>query len=187
MAENERASEQKTAAETAEFTRVSDVPVARTRKKRSVSAKKKRTKKVSKRSNGPIFLSADEILAKKDLREEELVIDEWEGSVVVRALSSVAHEQLVQSSMEGPMGARQFNMIGYLAKLSVICRYDGFEKDGGKRIFQDGHTPMLMKKASGPVSKIATKAQELSGLGGVALERLRSNLGLTPSADSLIG
>lgn len=150
------------------------------KKKRSRSTrsrKKASTKKISR-------LTAEAILKKQDIKEEELFLEEWDGTVVVRALSSVAHEKLVQSSMEGPMGNRIFNMVGYQAKLAVLCSYDGFQHENGKRIFADAHVPMLMEKASGPISKIATKAQELSGLGGAALERLRANLGMTPSEGS---
>lgn len=187
MAE-EQTSEQKAVADAAEP--VAAPTVVPAKKKAPTKKRRKRrapAKKTTKKMNGPVYLSADDILGKKDLREEELHIDEWEGTVVVRGLSSVAHEKLVQSAMQGTLGAREFNMVGYQAKLAVLCSYDGFEKDGGKRIFQDAHAPMLMEKASGPVSKIATKAQELSGLGGAALEKLRANLGMTPSGDSLIG
>lgn len=180
MAEESTTSEQKAAEPTAE---PALAPVAVAEKKPSPAKKKKAPLK---KGNGKLsILTADVILAKQDIKEEEMEIEEWEGTVIVRGLSSVAHEKLVQSAMRGPIGARDFNMVGYQAKVCVLCAYNGFTKDGGERIFEDAHVPMLQEKASGPVSKIAQKAQELSGIGGTALEKLRANLGQTPSEDSL--
>lgn len=150
-------------------------------------SKKKTPKKKTTGKPAIHFLTAEEILGADDIKEEELRIDEWGGTVIVRGLTSVDHEKLVQSSMEGPMGARQFNMVGYQAKLTVLCAYNGLSKDGGKRIFEDKMAPMLMRKASGPIAAIATKAQNLSGIGKAALDELKANLGQTPSGDSVFG
>lgn len=134
-------------------------------------------------------LTAAAILAVRDIREEEIEIKEWGGTVVVRGLKSIDHERLTSSCTEGPVGERQFNMVGYQAKVAILCSYDGFEKDGGKRIFKkdQAHLSMLMEKASGPVADIATKAHELSGIGKDAADRMKENLSKTPSADSLFG
>lgn len=130
-------------------------------------------------------LTAEAISKVQDIREEEIEIEEWGGTVVVRGLTSIKHEQLTSSCTDGPIGNRQFNMVGYQAKIATLCTYDGFEKDGGKKIFEKSHFQMLMEKASGPVAAIATKAHELSGIGKDATDRMKENLNKTPSADSL--
>lgn len=180
--------EPKTSEQLAAAEPVGPKPVPKRKPARKPARKKKKSPKKKKPSaRKPIKkrrrLTAEMIEKQKDIREEELQIEEWDGSVIVRGLSSVAHEKLVQSSMEGPMGARTFNMVGYQAKLACLCAYDDYASKNGNRIFEDKHATMLMEKASGPVSKIAQKAQELSGLGGAALERLRANLELMPSGD----
>lgn len=165
----------------------SSAPAKKSTRKKKTARKKKSPPKKNKTNGKPPILTAEVILAKDDLKEEELYVEEWEGTVWVRGLSSMDHEKLIQSAMEGPMGARRFNMVGYQAKMAVLCTYDGSMEDSGNRTFQDAHAPLLMKKASGPVAKIAQKAQELSGIGAEALKKLRENLGMTPSADSLSG
>lgn len=138
-----------------------------------------------KKAQVPAMLTAEVISKARDIKEQELEIKEWGGSVVVRGLTSLDHERLTSSCTEGPIGDRQFNMVGYQAKVAMLSAYDGFEKDGGKRIFEKSHISMLMEKASGPVAAVATLAHELSGIGKGAVEKAQANLKKTPSADSL--
>lgn len=157
-------------------------PQLKTAPKRKKKASKKKPAKPPQKL--PI-LNADTIFKVKDIKEREMKIEEWGGAIIVRGLTSIDHERLTQSSTEGPIGERQFNMVGYQAKVVILCSYDGFAKDGGKRIFEKGHLPMLMEKASGPIAAIATLAHELSGIGKGAVDRFQKNLEKTPSADSL--
>ncbi len=155
------------------------------RKAVSRSGKKKREQ--ADEPATPRALTAADILSAQDIKQEKLYIDEWPnedgspGYVFVRGLSSAAHERLVQDSMDiGPDGVKSFNMVGYQSRLTVLGAFN----DDGQRIFSEEHIPLLMEKASGPIAKIATKVQELSGLGGEAVERMKRSLGLTPSDDS---
>lgn len=136
------------------------------------AAKPKATKK-----EGPAALTAEVIFAVQDIKRERLDIEEWGGYVWVHSLSSSQHEKLVQSCMRGTGKNRAMDMIGYQSKLAVLCARD----DEGARIFADEHADKLAAKASGPISKIANKAQELSGFGEGAIEVAKENLGQTPS------
>lgn len=164
-------------------------PDSTTAKAAPRSKKKKMSKKApkapkAKKETKP-RLTSDAIFKVQDIKEKELEIEEWGGTVIVRGLTSIDHERLTQSCTEGPIGDRQFNMVGYQAKVTILCSYDGFAKDGGKRIFEKSHLSALMEKASGPVAAIATLAHELSGIGKGAVDRFQKNLEKTPSADSL--
>ena len=148
-------------------------------------SKKKTTTKKKPSKPATTMLTAEAIFKVRDIREKELEIEEWGGTVIVRGLKSIDHERLTSSCTEGPIGDRQFNMVGYQAKVAILCSYDGFEKDGGKRIFDKGQLEMLMEKASGPVAAIATLAHDLSGIGKDATKKALENLDKTPSAGSL--
>ena len=132
----------------------------------------------------PAMLTVETVSKAQDIKEQELELKEWEGSLIVRGMSSIVHEQLTSSCTEGPIGNRQFNMVGYQAKVAILCSYDGFAKDGGKPIFEKKHLTMLMEKASGPVAAIANLAHELSGIGKDAVKKALENLEKTPSAGS---
>lgn len=142
-------------------------------------------KKMEEEAGKPAILTAELVSKAQDIKEQELEIEEWGGTVIVRGLSIVDHERLTSSCTEGPIGERQFNMVGYQPKVAILCSYDGFAKDGGKRIFGKEHLAMLMEKASGPVAAVATLAHELSGIGKDAVKKAQENLKKTPSADSL--
>jgi hypothetical protein len=123
-------------------------------------------------------LTAAVVFSVEDIKKERLDIEEWGGYVIVHSLTSSAHEKLVQSCMRGTGKNRTMDMVGYQSKLAVLCARD----DEGKRIFGDDHAAKLADKASGPISKIANKAQELSGFGEGAVEAAKENLEQTPSA-----
>ncbi len=162
-------------------------PAPRARKK--AEKKKAPKKKTSRKKAGSpaklAVLDAAAVFAAKDIKEEEIEIEAWGGTIIVRGLKSIDHERLTNSCTEGPIGAKNFNMVGYQAKVAILCSYDGFTKDGGKRIFDKKHLPELMEKASGAVSMIANKAHELSGIGKGAIDEKKALLTKTPSADSL--
>lgn len=125
-------------------------------------------------------LTAAIVFSVEDIKKERLELEDWGGYVWVHSLSSSAHEKLVQSCMRGTGKNRTMDMVGYQSKLTVLCARD----DEGKRIFGDDHAAQLAEKASGPISKIANKAQELSGFGEGAVETAKENLGQTPSDGS---
>lgn len=143
--------------------------------------KAKSMKKAKNSTNGTIrFLTADDVLGVRDIKEEEVLVDEWGGTMIVRALTSMAHEKLVQSCMEGPPKQRTFNMVGYQSRMVTLCCFnDHYPK--GERIFSDAHAPLLAQKASGPVSRIAQVCQRLSGLDEEAVKKIRENLDQTPN------
>lgn len=122
-------------------------------------------------------LTAETIFSVQDIKRERLDIEEWGGYIWIHSLSSASHEKLVQSCMRGAGASKTFDMIGYQSKLAVLCARD----DDGARIFGDEHVDRLGAKASGPISRIATKAQELSGFGPGAIEKAKGNLEQTPS------
>lgn len=146
------------------------------------SAPKEKTEEAA---GKPAILTAELVSKAQDIKEQELEIEDWGGTIIVRGLSSIDHERLTSSCTEGPIGERQFNMVGYQAKVAILSSYDGFAKDGGKRIFGKEHLAMLMEKASGPVAAVATLAHELSGIGKDAVKKAQENLKKTPSADLL--
>lgn len=158
------------------------------KKTRKSKSKSKPTEAPTNGASGPVALTANDILGADDIRTDKLFIDEWPspdgspGYVIVHGLSSAAHEKLIQSSMDMDPVTKEktFNMVGYQSKLTVLGSFN----DDGDRIFSDEHQPLLAAKASGPIAKIATLVQELSGLGGEAVERLKKNLGLTTTEDS---
>lgn len=141
-------------------------------------------KKTKKPANGVTrFLTADDVLGVRDIKEEEVLVDEWGGTMIVRALTSLAHEKLVQSCMEGPPKQRTFNMVGYQSRMVTLCCFND-HYPLGDRIFSDAHAPLLAQKASGPVSRIAQVCQRLSGLDDDTVKKIRENLEQTPNADS---
>ncbi|MCP4201158.1 MAG: hypothetical protein GY769_04410 [bacterium] len=186
---NEMKPEDKVTEQTETPEKAAPAAVAAPRKK--APAKKKATKRKATKKKGGKVLAAKTILSAPDIKEEEIQVPEWaneetgEDTVFVRGLSSIDHERLTQSCTEGPIGNRNFNMVGYQAKVAILCTYDALAKDGGKRIFQKDHLQVLMQKASGPIATIANKAHELSGIGTGAVDKFQENLGKTPNADSL--
>lgn len=156
---------------------------ASTRKRLAVQKPKKAPKK--KPANGKVrYLTADDIMGTRDINEEEVFVDEWGGTLIIRSLTSAAHEKLVASCMEGPPKQRTFNMVGYQSKMVTLCCFTQPYPDGG-RVFSDAHAPLLAQKSSGPVTRIAQVCQRLSGLDEESVKKIRENLEQTPKEGSV--
>jgi hypothetical protein len=109
-------------------------------------------------------LTREEILQVKDLREEEIEIPEWGGSIVVRSLSGNARQKLVMNCMDkaGKMDIQKL----YPMLLIAGCVEPQFTK---------ADTDGLNEKSAAALEKAGKAIMKLSGMALEDIEQAEKN------------
>lgn len=117
------------------------------------------------------MLTRERILQAPDLQAEEVVIPEWNDSVMVRGMTGAERDRF-ESSFLGKDGklspATMQNLRALMARFTVV------DADG-KQIFTDADVQELGKKSASALQRIFEVAQRLSGLSSKAIEELTKN------------
>ncbi len=121
------------------------------------------------------YLTADAILAAEDFNYADVDCPEWGGAVRVRSLSGGQRSVITQR-----VQAKETDELEEL--LTVM----GVVDEDGNRIFTNKDIDLLKKKSNTPISRIAKKIMEISGIGNVdeAVNEAKKNSALKMSDDS---
>lgn len=137
-------------------------------------------------------LGKDDILKAQDIETEEVEVPEWQGTVLVRALSGRERDAYELSCIQerpllGPDGKpvrgqteSVKNWANARAKLVVRCLVD----DDGNRLFADGEAGALGEKSAAAIDRLFDVATRLSRLSEADVEELAGNSEAAPGGDS---
>ena len=100
------------------------------------------------------YLNAESILAAEDFCYADVECPEWGGTVRVRSLSGGQRSVITQRV--------QVKETNELEELLVVM---GVVNEDGARIFTNEDIEALKKKSNAPISRIAKKIMEISGIG----------------------
>lgn len=116
---------------------------------------------------GNLMLSKDDILNADDLTEVTVSVPEWDGEVIVKAMSGVERDEFERSIYYD--GIKDFNNIR--AKLCAMSIVD----DSGKRIFSMADIKQLGEKSGKALDRVFAVAKKLSGIGKQEILALKKN------------
>lgn len=117
------------------------------------------------------LLTRDAILQAQDLPTERVVVPEWNGEVLVRALTGAERDTFEQSIVEQRGKSTRMNLQNLRAKLVALTVVD----EEGKRLFSDEDAKLLGQKSAAALNRIFEVAQRLSGLRDEDVEELAKN------------
>lgn len=132
------------------------------------------------------LLTANEIIAAKDLAEERVDVPEWGGEVILRSLSAFDRESV---EAETTTTETTFDSDGRMRFLPHIDQVKARAKflaraivdENGNRIFDDSQMEGLAKKSNVVIARLYLRAQELSGMTPQAVEDAEKNSASVPS------
>lgn len=110
------------------------------------------------------ILSREAILNAKDIKQEEVFIPEWEGSILVQSLSGKRRAEIMDVSMNAK-GKLDTSKL-YPALLIAGCVEPTFNKADAE---------MINEKNSGALEKAAKVIMKLSGISQDDLEETEKN------------
>ncbi len=116
-------------------------------------------------------LTRDLILAAPDIRTEEVNVEEWGGSVLVRGLTGAERDAYEATVVTLRGKRRELNLANVRAKLCALCIVD----DAGQRLFSDADIAKLGEKSGAALQRVFKVAQQLSGLSDEDVEELSKN------------
>lgn len=126
------------------------------------------------------FLNKQEILAKEDLKTEDVFVPEWDAWVKVRTLNASERDHFEAGTVQRNGKKTTTNLENIRARLCLLCLVD----ENGERLFQEEDTYPLGGKSAAALDRIFTVAQRLNGLRDEDVEELAGNLPAGPSAAS---
>lgn len=121
------------------------------------------------------YLTAEAILSADDFIFADVECPEWDGDVRVRSLSGGQRSIITQRLKDGDNENLE-------ELLCVMCMVD----EDGNRIFSNKDVDALRKKSNAPISRIAKKIMEISGIGdsSEAVDEAKKNSSLMAKDDS---
>ena len=126
------------------------------------------------------FLTKQEILAKEDLKTEDVFVPEWDAWVKVRTLNASERDHFEAGTVQRNGKKTTTNLENIRARLCLLCLVD----ENGERLFQEEDTYPLGGKSAAALDRIFTVAQRLNGLRDEDVEELAGNSPAGPSAAS---
>jgi hypothetical protein len=130
----------------------------------------------------PKILSRAEILATEDLMSETVLVPEWGGAVIVRALTGSERDAYETSIFTARGGGQspEYNLQNIRAKLAART----IVGEDGKRLFSDADIVVLGLKSAAALDRVFSVAQRLSRLTNEDVKELTKQLGKEPSDGS---
>jgi hypothetical protein len=117
------------------------------------------------------FLTKAEILAKDDLKTEDLFVPEWDAWVKVRTLNASERDWFEASTVQRNGKKVTTNLQNIRARLCLLCLVG----EDGKRLFEQEDEFPLGGKSASALDRIFTVAQRLNGLRDEDVDELAKN------------
>lgn len=127
-----------------------------------------------------VFLTKAEILAKDDLKTEDVFVPEWDAWVKVRTLNASERDNFEAGTVVRNGRKVTTNLANIRARLCLLCMID----EEGNRLFDEGDTFPLGGKSASALDRIFTVAQRLNGLRDEDVDELAKNSNGDLSGDS---
>ena len=127
------------------------------------------------------FLTKAEILAKDDLKTEDLFVPEWDAWVKVRTLNASERDWFEASTVQRNGKKVTTNLQNIRARLCLLC----IVGENGERLFEQEDEFPLGGKSAAALDRIFTVAQRLNGLRDEDVDELAKNSNGGQGDDSL--
>ena len=125
-------------------------------------------------------LSKDQILKADDLKTEAVLVPEWGGGVLVRALSGTERDRFEAQIVSGQGRNQKVNTDNVRAKLVALTVVG----EDDKRLFSDADIADLGKKNAAPLERVFKVAMRLSGLSQGDVEEMAESLDVARGGNS---
>ena len=125
------------------------------------------------------FLNRDAILQAQDLKQEEMFIPEWDGSLIVKGLTAAERDKYESHLIVQKGKNTTVNMKNARARLVMLSVVD----ESGKQLFTEADISALGTKSAAVLDRIFDVASRLSGISDEDLEELSKNSESDPSED----
>lgn len=127
------------------------------------------------------FLTKAEILAKDDLKTEDLFVPEWDAWVKVRTLNASERDWFEASTVQRNGKKVTTNLNNIRARLCLLCLVG----EDGERLFQQEDEFPLGGKSAAAIDRVFQVAQRLNGLRDEDVDELAKNSNGDQGDDSL--
>ncbi len=127
------------------------------------------------------YLTKAEILAKDDLKTEDVFVPEWDAWVKVRTLNASERDHFESSTVVRKGRSVTTNLENIRARLCLLCIVD----ENGERLFQEEDTFPLGGKSAAALDRIFSTAQRLNGLRDTDIEELAGESSAAQNGDSV--
>lgn len=117
------------------------------------------------------LLTRDAILSASDVREEDVPVPEWGGTVRVRGLTGKQRKALSESLLDQKGQASTRKAIDLQTRLPAMCMIG----EDGRRLFDDEDVALLNEKSAAALKRVFDVAARLSGLSDDDVEEMSKN------------
>lgn len=125
------------------------------------------------------FLNKAEILAKDDLKTEDVFVPEWDAWVKVRTLNASERDWFESSTVQRNGKKVTTNLQNIRARLCLLCLVG----EDGQRLFEQEDEFPLGGKSAAALDRIFQVAQRLNGLRDEDVDELAKNSSGDQGAD----
>lgn len=115
-------------------------------------------------------LSREDILSADDRTAERVDVPEWDGAVLVRALSGAERDTFEQTVTDASRSG-EMDMRGIRAQLVALAVGDA----DGNRVFSDDDVEALQAKSAAALDRVFTVAQRLNNMTEEDIDELVGN------------
>lgn len=126
------------------------------------------------------LLGREEILRAQDLETKDVAVPEWGGTVRVRALTGSERDQFEAGTVIQQGKTMRLNLGNVRARLVALSVVD----EEGQQIFSASDVEALGQKSAAALNRVASVAQQMSGLSDGDMEELTENFPLGRNGNS---
>jgi hypothetical protein len=107
------------------------------------------------------ILTRQDIVAAQDIETETVEVPEWDGGVIIRAMSGADRDRFENSlTTVRADGRHEANLTNMRSKLVAMCAVD----EQGRPLFGPDEIDDLAKKSAAAIERLFVVAQRMNGL-----------------------
>lgn len=117
------------------------------------------------------LLTKDQILGADDRQSIELQVDEWDGSIMLAAMTAAERDAFEAGMLDNKGKSDKNRLRNFRARFIAACIVDA----DGKRLFSDKDVVALGGKSAAAVSRVFDKCREINGMTEEDVEEIEKN------------
>lgn len=131
-----------------------------------------------------VFLTRDQILAKKDIITEDVFIEPWGGWVCVKTLTGAERDKFESDIVEVKGHGNNTKMVSKGNVRAKLVALSVVDPETLQPVFSQADVEILGKKSSAALDTVYSVAQKLSKVSDDDVDELAKNSGETQGEDS---
>jgi hypothetical protein len=112
----------------------------------------------------------DKIFAAKDIKEEKVLVPEWDTELLIKGLNGKDRSDLLAACIDMKTGSMDLEKL--YPMLIIATAYD---PETGEKVFEATDRDQINTKSGGALEKVGQVAMKLSGLNKDDLENAKKN------------